>query len=148
MLIITTQTLAISKAHPPNTSIFFKGNHIYHAIIVHVNANINNVHISGINKIIERTIKFIIVNWTKNLLTNPLLNAIIIYVNIFIGIKERNISLIFLEIFVVFIEGFIYQKVLKYKKINCYLLSLILNFSSCFLGTIINCKEMLEGLTF
>jgi hypothetical protein len=71
MLIITTQTLAISKAHPPNTSIFFKGNHIYHAIIVHVNANINSVPISGINKIIERTIKFIIVNWTKNLLTNP-----------------------------------------------------------------------------
>ena len=73
-----------------------------------------------------------------NLLTNPLLNAIIIYINVFYSIKARNISLIFLEIFVVFIEGFIYKKVLKYKKINCYLLSLILNFSSYILGTIIN----------
>ena len=73
-----------------------------------------------------------------NLLTNPLLNAIIIYINVFYSIKARNISLIFLEIFIVFIEGFIYKKVLKYKKINCYLLSLILNFSSYILGTIIN----------
>ena len=73
-----------------------------------------------------------------NLLTNPLLNAIIIYINVFYSIKARNISLIFLEIFVVFIEGFIYKNVLKYKKINCYLLSLILNISSCILGTIIN----------
>lgn len=73
-----------------------------------------------------------------NLLTNPLLNSIIISINIFIGIKARNITLFFFEIFIVFIEGFIYQKVLKYKKINPYLLSLILNFSSYFLGTIIN----------
>ena len=73
-----------------------------------------------------------------NLLTNPLLNAIIIYINVFYSIKARNISLIFLEILVIFIEGFIYKKVLEYKKINAYLLSLILNLGSCVLGTIIN----------
>ena len=73
-----------------------------------------------------------------NLFTNPLLNSIIIPINIFIGILERNIVLIILEILIIFIEGFIYQKVLNYKKINAYLLSLILNFSSYFIGIIIN----------
>lgn len=73
-----------------------------------------------------------------NLLTNPLLNAIIITINIFIGIFERNIVLLILEISIIFIEGFIYHKVLNYKKINAYLLALILNFSSYFIGTIIN----------
>ena len=73
-----------------------------------------------------------------NVFTNLLLNAIIIYVNIFHGVRERNISLIILEIFIVFIEGFVYSKVLKYKRINFYLLSLILNISSYLLGEIIN----------
>ena len=61
-----------------------------------------------------------------------------IYVNIFYGIRERNISLIFLEIFVVFIEGFVYSKTLKYKKINWFLLSLILNVASFLIGEVIN----------
>ncbi len=73
-----------------------------------------------------------------NVFTNPLLNAIILYVNIFYGVKDRNICLIFLEVTIVIIEGFIYSKVLKYKKINGYLLSLILNCCSYFIGTIIN----------
>ena len=73
-----------------------------------------------------------------NVFTNLLLNAIIIYINIFYGIRERNISLIIFEIFIVFIEGFVYSKVLKYKRINFYLLSLILNISSYIIGEIIN----------
>ena len=73
-----------------------------------------------------------------NIFTNLLLNAIIIYINIFYGIRERNVNLIFLEIFIVFIEGFVYSKVLRYKKFNVYLLSIILNLSSYILGEIIN----------
>lgn len=73
-----------------------------------------------------------------NILTNPLLNSSVIAINYFYGIKARNISLYVLEILVVIIEGFIYQKYLERKKINGYILSLILNIASCGLGMLIN----------
>ena len=96
--------------------------------------------------IIEITIAFILRYRKKdllnvllvNVLTNPLLNSSIVAINYFYGIKTRNISLYIFEILVVIIEGFIYQKYLERKKINGYILSLILNIASCGLGMLIN----------
>ena len=73
-----------------------------------------------------------------NCITNPLVTSIPVYFNINFGLLERNISLLILEILTLFIEGFIYKKVLNYKKINPYLISLILNMSSYLIGKIIN----------
>ena len=73
-----------------------------------------------------------------NLLTNPLVSSIPVYFNYYYGLKERNIALLILEILTLFVEGFIYQKYLKNRKINGYLLSLILNMSSYGIGLIIN----------
>ena len=73
-----------------------------------------------------------------NILTNPLLNSCIVAINVYYGIKARNISLYILEVLVVIVEGYIYQKYLNRKKINGYLLSLILNIASYGLGLIIN----------
>lgn len=73
-----------------------------------------------------------------NILTNPIVVAISFIINIYIGIKIRNISLIFIEILVVIIEGRIYKKHLEFKNINPYMLSLILNIASYGGGLIIN----------
>ncbi len=73
-----------------------------------------------------------------NILTNPLLNSVIVGINYYYGLKARSIALIILEILVVLIEGMIYQKYLERRKINGYILSLILNVSSYGLGLLIN----------
>ena len=73
-----------------------------------------------------------------NILTNPLLNSIVVAINYYYGVTYRNISLIILEIMVLLIEGMIYQKYLKRRKINGYILSLILNLSSFLIGEVIN----------
>ena len=73
-----------------------------------------------------------------NIITNPIVVSIPVYINIKFGLLERNICLIILEILTLFVEGFIYKKVLNYKKINPYLISLILNMSSYLIGEIIN----------
>ena len=96
--------------------------------------------------IIETTFAFILKYRGKdlvnvllvNILTNPLLNSVIVAINYYYGLKARNISLIVLEILVVLIEGIIYQKYLNRRKINGYLLSLILNIASYGLGLLIN----------
>ncbi len=73
-----------------------------------------------------------------NILTNPLLNSIIVAINYYYGLKYRNIALLILEILVVIIEGFIYQKYLDRKKIYYYLLSHILNIASYGIRLLIN----------
>lgn len=73
-----------------------------------------------------------------NILTNPLLNSLVIYVNVYYGLRYRNIILYILEIVVVFVEGLIYQKYLKKRIINGYVLSFILNLLSYVIGLIIN----------
>ena len=73
-----------------------------------------------------------------NLLTNPLLNSIVVAINYYYGLKVRNISLYILEVIVLLVEGFIYYKYLNRKKINGFLLSLILNIASYGLGLLIN----------
>ncbi len=73
-----------------------------------------------------------------NILTNPLLNSLVVAINYYYGLKARNISLYILEVLVVLVEGFIYWKYLDRKKINGFLLSLILNIASYGLGLLIN----------
>ena len=73
-----------------------------------------------------------------NILTNPLLNSSIVAINVYYGLRARNICLYILEVIVVIVEGFIYQKYLTRKKLNGYILSLILNLSSYGLGLLIN----------
>ncbi len=73
-----------------------------------------------------------------NIMTNPLLVSITVYINIFYGLKYKNIIIYPLEILVVLVEGLVYKRYIKYKKINPYLLSLILNISSYLIGLFIN----------
>lgn len=73
-----------------------------------------------------------------NIMTNPLVTSIPVYFNIRYGIFERNIALGILEILTLVVEGFIYKKYLEFKKINPYMLSLILNSLSFFIGELIN----------
>jgi len=73
-----------------------------------------------------------------NILTNPLVVSLPIYVLYKYGIYYKNIIFILLEFLTLFIEGYIYKKSLKYNKINPFIISLILNGSSYYLGEIIN----------
>ena len=73
-----------------------------------------------------------------NIMTNPLVNSITIFLNFYFGIFSRNVGLVILEILALISEGFVYKKYLNFKKINPYVLSLILNCSSYFIGEIIN----------
>lgn len=73
-----------------------------------------------------------------NILTNPLLNSSVVAINYYYGLKTRNVCLYIFEIIVVLVEGYIYQKYLDNKKINGYILSLILNIASYGIGLLIN----------
>lgn len=73
-----------------------------------------------------------------NILTNPLVTSISMYINLFYGLKAKHLSMIFLEISALIIEAIIYKKSLNYKKINPYLLSLILNGLSYLFGILLN----------
>ena len=71
-----------------------------------------------------------------NIITNPIVVILPHYISFNYGFKLYDVILIILEILTVIVEGFIYQKYLKYKKINPYLLSLLLNLLSYFIGDI------------
>ena len=64
-----------------------------------------------------------------NIMTNPLVTSIPVFLNIQFGLLERHVGLFILEIFTVISEGLVYKKYLNYKKINPYILSIILNTS-------------------
>ena len=51
-------------------------------------------------------------------MTNPIVVSLPVFVNIRFGLIKRNVTVIILEIFTVLIEGKIYSKYLKFKKIN------------------------------
>ena len=72
-----------------------------------------------------------------NVLTNPILVLIVSLCYFKYGINYYYVSVIFLELLVVFVEGLFYSKVLFTKKINSYLLSFILNAISYFIGFLI-----------
>lgn len=73
-----------------------------------------------------------------NIVTNPIVVTIPLYINLEFGIISRRIVLIIFEILTVVVEGFIYKKMFDYKKINPYILSLILNVTSYVLGLLLN----------
>lgn len=66
-------------------------------------------------------------------LTNPALNLLLM-INRVYKITEQLPALICLEIIVVLLEGFIYKKGIKGTKINPFVLSLVLNLASFFIG--------------
>lgn len=72
-----------------------------------------------------------------NIMTNPLVVSILMYIT-YNGLFNTTISIIILEILVILTEGFAYKKVLTFDKINPYVLSLILNISSYFIGGLLN----------
>lgn len=72
-----------------------------------------------------------------NIMTNPLVVSILIYIT-YNRLFNTTISIIILETLVILTEGFVYKKVLTFDKINPYVLSLILNISSYFIGGLLN----------
>jgi hypothetical protein len=73
-----------------------------------------------------------------NIMTNPLVVSLPVLVLVKFGVNARYICLVFLEILAIISEGFVYKKVLTYKKLNPYLISLILNVLSYCIGIVIN----------
>lgn len=72
-----------------------------------------------------------------NIMTNPLVVSILIYIT-YNRLFNTTISIIILETLVILTEGFVYKKLLTFDKINPYVLSLILNISSYFIGGLLN----------
>ena len=70
--------------------------------------------------------------------TNPVLVITAVLINFRFDITVYYIALAALEISAVAAEGFIYKSVLDYKKINPFLLSLVLNAFSFTAGQILN----------
>ena len=73
-----------------------------------------------------------------NIVTNPIVVSLPFVFLITYGYKYYRISFYILEIVTLIVEGLIYYKVLNYKKINPFIISLILNGSSYLIGEIIN----------
>lgn len=97
----------------------------------------------SITIIIESVVAFIIGIRNKkdfinivivNCMTNPLVVSIPVYFNILYGSDYRNIAYVLLEIFAFISEGLVYYKVLNYRKINPFLVSIILNGFSLLAG--------------
>lgn len=72
-----------------------------------------------------------------NILTNPIVSSIPYIISLFYGYKYYKLTLILLEIWAFVIEALIYKKYLNNKKINPFILSIILNLSSYLIGLII-----------
>lgn len=73
-----------------------------------------------------------------NCMTNPIVVVSTVLVGLFFGREVRIPVEIIEEISVVIIEGFVYYKVLRFRKINPFLVSLILNGISYGSGFIVN----------
>lgn len=73
-----------------------------------------------------------------NLMTNPLVVSISFSTGFLFGSKVRMICMAFLELSAFASEGLVYKKTLDYKKINPFLLSLLLNAASYLMGLVIN----------
>ncbi len=84
----------------------------------------------------EKNIETII--WI-NCITNPIVVGMtnIVYI-VSQNLIARNVTLAILEIIVVFLEGFLFSKILKNLKIKPYIYSLYLNVLSFGIGLIIN----------
>ena len=73
-----------------------------------------------------------------NILTNPIVVSLPILIYMNFGYLYYRIAFYSLEILAVIIEGFVYYKVFNYRRINPFLLALILNLFSYGIGEIIN----------
>lgn len=74
-----------------------------------------------------------------NIITNPIVVTLPIFIYFFnFNFFYYRFTFYLLEIITVIVEGFIYHKFLKFKKIDPYILSLILNLSSYLIGEAIN----------
>ena len=73
-----------------------------------------------------------------NVFTNPLVVCFTFLAGFFYGSDARLAATICLELFAFISESIIYKKTLSYKKLNPFLLSLILNGTSYLSGLVIN----------
>src|SRR5574344_1932989 len=73
-----------------------------------------------------------------NIMTNPILVTLSIAASVYLKYNIYIILVIIIEIMVILIEGLVYQKYLKYRVINPYLLSFILNSCSYLIGILLN----------
>ena len=112
---------------------------------------INNIPLTmvvclSLTIIIETLLAFIIGARKKDLLfvvlaqvvTNPIVVTVPYLIFILFGYRNYLISIYILEVLAFLIEGLIYSKTLKSKKINPYVLSLILNVCSYGFGLLMN----------
>ena len=96
--------------------------------------------------VIETLLAFIIEVRKKDLLfvvlaqvvTNPIVVTVPYLIFILFGYRNYLISIYILEVLAFLTEGLIYSKTLKSKKINPYVLSLILNVCSYGFGLLMN----------
>lgn len=73
-----------------------------------------------------------------NIMTNPVVAALPVYMNIRYGLKARNLTLAVLEAFAVLSEAAVYKRYLSYDRIRPLVLSIALNAVSYLIGVIIN----------
>ena len=73
-----------------------------------------------------------------NIMTNPVVVSVPVLVLLLYGTTARWITLAILEVLTVIVEGLVYFKFFKYKKINGFLVSLILNLASYGIGELLN----------
>lgn len=73
-----------------------------------------------------------------NIVTNPIVVSVPTLMLVKYGYNIQIITILILEVLTVIIEGFVYLKVLKYKKINPFIISFVLNASSYLMGKLIN----------
>lgn len=85
-----------------------------------------------------RTKRDFLLIFLANLMTNPVLVCVTFLLGFFFGMRVRMPVEILLEISVVFIEGLVYRKATDYKKLDPFLLSLILNAASYLSGFVVN----------
>jgi len=97
--------------------------------------------------LIETIIAFIIgIREKKDLLnvvlvqvvTNPIVVSVPILILMLYGYIPHKVVFYSLEVITVLVEGFIYYKVFNYKKINPFIVSIILNICSYLIGEVIN----------
>lgn len=73
-----------------------------------------------------------------NVFTNPIVVFSVFIIGYIYGNKVRVAATVFLELFAFLAEAVIYRKTLSTKRINPFLVSLILNAISFFVGEILN----------
>lgn len=72
-----------------------------------------------------------------NVMTNPIVATVPLWVNLRFGPEQRHIVLACLEAFALLSEAFVYSKVLDFRKIRPLLFSLLLNLCSYTAGELL-----------